>query len=255
MRKLLVFLVASVAAISSKAQIGEHRNVVSLGVNGGVALSNVSFVNEVKQGMHSGMTGGVTLKYTCEKYFKTICSLVAEVNYANIGWKENILDKNDEQVVTSDGAALSYVRNMHYIQIPLFANLAWGKEEKGLQFFFQIGPQLGYCIGESYSSNFVSGDLGSGNMTIDRYSNRVSQTVAQDTMAVEKRFDYGIAGGVGVQLSLPHVGRFLIEGRYYYGLGNIYGDTQRDAFKRSNFGNIVIKMTYLFDLINKKKSI
>jgi len=92
-------------------------------------------------------------------------------------------------------------------------------------------------------------------MTIDRYSNRVSQTVAQDTMAVEKRFDYGIAGGVGVQLSLPHVGRFLIEGRYYYGLGNIYGDTQRDAFKRSNFGNIVIKMTYLFDLINKKKSI
>ena len=36
--------------------------------------------------------------------------------------------------------------------------------------------------------------------------------------------------------------------RYYYGLGNIYGDSKRDYFGSSNFGTITIKLTYLFDI-------
>ena len=52
---------------------------------------------------------------------------------------------------------------------------------------------------------------------------------------------------------VTHLGHFLLEGRYYYGLGNIYGDTKRDYFARSNMGSIVIKMTYLFDIVKTKK--
>jgi hypothetical protein len=48
------------------------------------------------------------------------------------------------------------------------------------------------------------------------------------------------------------VGHFILEGRYYYGLGDIYGNSKSDYFGRSNFGQIVIKMTYLFDLIRTK---
>jgi len=251
MRKLLIIIAVLTSALSAKGQVGEHRSVLSVGVNGGYVMSNLSFVPTVKQGFHGGMTGGLTVKYTCEKYFKSICSLVAELNYAQIGWKEKILDINDDPVLNSNGEALSYQRTLNYVQLPVFANLAWGKEDKGLQFFFQIGPQLGLFLSESYKSNFVSGDLGS-DMTIEGYSGRVSNVVAQDSMSVENTFDYGIAGGAGVQLSIPKVGRFLLEGRYYYGLGNIYGDSKRDYFSRSNFGNIVIKVTYLFDLINKK---
>ena len=44
------------------------------------------------------------------------------------------------------------------------------------------------------------------------------------------------------------------SGRYYYGLGNMYGATKRDYFGRSNFGNIVVKFTYLFDIIRTKNS-
>jgi len=252
MRKLIVIFTILTAAITARAQVGEHRSVLSVGVNGGYVMSNIAFVPTVKQSLHGGFTGGVTVKYTCEKYFKSICSLVAELNYAQIGWKEKILDVNDSPVLNADGEALSYVRTQNYIQMPVFANLAWGKEDKGLQFFFQIGPQLGLFLGESYKSNFVSGELGSHNQTIEMYSDRVSNTYQQDSMAVEHSFDYGIAGGAGVQFSIPKVGRFLLEGRYYYGLGNIYGDSKKDHFSRSNFGNIVIKMTYLFDLINKK---
>ena len=76
--------------------------------------------------------------------------------------------------------------------------------------------------------------------------------VAQDTMAVENKFDYGIAGGLGIEFSNRHLGHFLLEGRYYYGLGDIYGNTKRDYFGRSNHTNIVVKLTYLFDIIRTK---
>ncbi len=71
-------------------------------------------------------------------------------------------------------------------------------------------------------------------------------------MPIEKKLDYGIAAGLGVELSLRHVGHFLLEGRYYFGLGNIYGNTKRDYFAKSNYQNIVIKATYLFDIIQSK---
>ncbi len=74
-------------------------------------------------------------------------------------------------------------------------------------------------------------------------------------MDIENKFDYGIAGGAGIEFSNPHIGHFLLEGRYYYGLGNIYGNSKRDYFGKSNFGNIVIKLTYLFDVIKTKNKI
>ena len=73
-------------------------------------------------------------------------------------------------------------------------------------------------------------------------------------MNVQNKFDYGIVVGAGVELSLPKVGHFLLEGRYYYGLGDIYKNSKSDYFGRSNFGQIVIKATYLFDLVRTKNN-
>jgi hypothetical protein len=81
---------------------------------------------------------------------------------------------------------------------------------------------------------------------------RASHVVAQDTMTVKNKFDYGIAVGAGLEFSNRHFGHFMIEGRYYYGLGNIYGDSKRDYFSKSNIGNIVLKATYLFDITRTK---
>ena len=68
-------------------------------------------------------------------------------------------------------------------------------------------------------------------------------------MPVENKFDYGITAGLGAEWCIPKAGRFILEARYYYGLGNIYGNSKRDYFGKSNFGNIIIKAIYLFDLI------
>ena len=226
---------------SSWAQIGEHRDDLAVGGGAGVVFSSVGFKPKVSQGMHLGATFGVAGRYVCEKYYTMICSVVGEVNFASVGWKENIRDKRDNKVVNAvSGKPEEYSRTISYIQVPVFAHLAWGHELSGYNFFFQAGPQVGFYLGESTSKNF---DLDNINMT-----DRSNKVVRQYEMDVEKTFDYGIAGGLGVEYSRPGLGHFLLEGRYYYGLGNIYGASKRDYFGISNFSNISIKLTYLFDL-------
>ncbi len=231
-----------------KAQVGEYRTDFAIGANAGYMLSNVGFVPEVPQGMLGGVTGGLSLRYTCEKYFKSICAIVAEVNIAQTGWKEDILDVDNQPVYYFDDKEktnpLMYERKMTYLQVPIMARLGWGRERKGFQAFFQLGPQFGCFLSDKINTNIVPG-YGTANQ-------RVSNIVAQDTMAVENKFDYGVVGGAGLEFSHPKLGHFILEGRYYYGLGNIYGNSKSDYFGKSNMGQIVIKATWLFDIIRTK---
>ncbi len=246
MRKIFVLLTLFMAChLSLEAQVGEHRNDFAIGVNGGYVLSNISFVPTVSQTFHGGLTGGLSYRYVCEKYFKSICSIYGEINYAQIGWKEEILDIEDKPVINQEtGLEEQFQKTLNYIQFPIMARLAWGRERKGFNFFFQVGPQFGLYLSEKVKSNF---ELEKRNV-----DDRVNKIIEQDTMKVENKFDYGIAGGLGLEYSHPKVGHFIIEGRYYYGLGNIYHDSKRDFFGRSNFGNIVVKLTYLFDIFRTK---
>lgn len=245
MRKYLLVLFLSFISFAVKAQVGEYRTDFAVGVNGGYVLSNVGFQPDVPQSMLGGMTMGVTLRYTCEKYFKSICAIVAEVNLVQTGWKEKIQGMENQPLYYEGSTeALHYQRKMTYLQIPLFARLGWGRERKGLQGFFQVGPQLGIFLSESTTTNLIDGE--------EPTEQRSSNIVKQESMPVEKKFDYGIAGGAGIEFSVPKVGHFMLEGRYYYGLGNIYGNSKSDYFGKSNFGQIVIKATYLFDIVKTK---
>lgn len=232
--------------LSSLAQVGEHRNDLAIGVNGGYMLSNVGFVPKVNQTFHGGYTGGLSLRYVCEKYFNSICSIYAELNYAQMGWKEDILDREDQPVINEETQqAESFSRTLNYVQLPIFARLGWGREQKGVQFFFQAGPQLGYYLSDKVTKNFE----------LDKRNSwkRANDEVHQDTMAVENKLDYGIAAGIGMEYSFPKLGHFMLEARYYYGLGNIYKDSKRDYFGKSNNSSIIVKLTYLFDLKKTKQ--
>lgn len=232
--------------LSSLAQVGEHRNDLAIGVNGGYMLSNVGFVPKVNQTFHGGYTGGLSIRYVCEKYFNSICSIYAELNYAQMGWKEDILDREDQPVINEETQqAESFSRTLNYVQLPIFARLGWGREQKGVQFFFQAGPQLGYYLSDKVTKNFE----------LDKRNSwkRANDEVHQDTMAVENKLDYGIAAGIGMEYSFPKLGHFMLEARYYYGLGNIYKDTKRDYFGKSNNSSIIVKLTYLFDLKKTKQ--
>lgn len=231
------------------SQIGEFRSDLSLGVNGGYVMSSVGFNPEIPQKMHVGITGGLTVRYSCEKYFKSICALVGEVNFTQMGWKEDILTADDMPVINKvTGLPEEFQRELTYVQIPIFARLGWGRERKGFQFFFQVGPQVGFFLNDKITSNFNYDERN----TSDRVG--VQRDATQDTLAIKNKFDYGISGGLGLEFSHPKVGHFLLEGRYYYGLGDIYGNSKRDYFGRSNNSAIVVKLTYLFDIMKTNNS-
>ena len=246
MRNFIISAILSIVPVAMTAQIGEHRNDLAIGFNGGLNMSSVSFTPKVSQAKLNGITGGLSERYVCEKYFSTVCSLYGEINYSQMGWKEDIVDVNDMPVInTATGLPEEYSRTVNYIQVPLMAHLAWGREQKGFAFFVNLGPQFGIYMSESTKTNFDFSDRNA--------ADRVNPVCAQDTMAVENKFDYGIAAGAGIEFSHPKVGHFLLEGRYYYGLGNIYGDSKRDYFGSSNFGTITVKLAYLFDIVRTRR--
>ena len=246
-RNIGLLILMLIFGIPVSAQIGEHRSDFAIGFNGGYMMSSVGFTPEVQQKQHGGLTGGFSMRYTCEKYFKTICSIYAEVNYSQAGWEEDILDKNNNPVIIKEtNEAMAYKRTINYIQVPIFAHLAWGRETRGLNIFVNAGPQFGLYLSDSQKTNFSVE-----HMPVTEPS-RVSLVVAQDTMAVKNKLDYGIALGLGAEYSIPKLGHFLAEARYYYGLGNIYGASKRDYFGKSNYGQIVLKLSYLFDITRTK---
>lgn len=224
---------AWVAAVPAYAQMGAPRRDLAIGVNMGYTMNRMSFDPTIKQTWKNGITGGLSARYTCEKYFRTLCAIQMELNYANLGWKEVIETFSD-----------TYERSIHYIQMPFLARLGWGYERKGVMAYFVLGPQIGYCIGENSKQG---GDFSE--ETLNLRPNRVNQQYA---MPVENKFDYGITGGMGLEYN-SKIGHFMVEGRYYFALSDIYNNGKKDVFARSAHGTIVIKAAYLFDIIRTRK--
>ncbi len=228
----LLLLLAVLLCAPLQAQVGEHRNDLTIGLNGGYLLNRTSFNPTIKKVFKGGETFGVTVRYTCEKYFAAICAIQAEINYANMGWKEDI-----DPELSSD----TYYRDMRYIQLPIFARLSWGRERKGFLFGFLIGPQLGYCFSETehYSDPWAG-------------TPRPNNVTQQYGKTVERRFEYGISGGLSFEIGTKHAGRFMLEGYYFYGLSDIFNNSKKDPFGRSANGAIIVKAAYLYDIIRTK---
>lgn len=222
--KLFILLICLFSTTFAKAQLGEIRNNFAIGINGGINMNNVSFSPSVKQKSLMGITGGFTARYISEKYFNMICGAQIEINFSQHGWDEFYEDYPD----------LAYTKTMNYVEIPFLAHIAFGKEPRGLQFFIHAGPQIGFFISDSDTRSDNWG-LMSGGVT------------EQHDLNVAHKFDYGIAGGAGLELKTK-AGNFILEGRYYYALSDFFGNTKKDYFGRSAHMALSIKLGYLFDL-------
>ena len=222
LRSIGLYLFAACLSTSASAQVGDLLNNFSLGANAGINLTSAQFSPTVRQNQLSGAVFGVTARYISEKYFGMTCGIRMEVNFSQHGWKEFVEDFDD----------LKYQRTLNYIDIPFLAHLAFGKK---CQFFIDGGPQIGFFLSDKSK---ISGD----------WNSISGVTVEQHTLDVKHKFDYGIAGGVGVELKTRKAGNFLIEGRYYYALSDFFGNEKKDYFGRSANTTISIKLTYLFDI-------
>lgn len=234
MRNILPILLLLLLSLKGIAQVGEPRSNIALGVNGGVMMNTIGFDPTIKQVQHVAPTFGVTARFTSEKYFKVLCALQLEVNYAQLGWREDVLDSQSQPLPDT------YRRDLHYIQVPVLARLGFGRERRGAMGYIVAGPQFGYCFKESSErSDFTLNDEGN--------PDRPNGMFAQYAMSLDNRLDYGITAGLGLELN-TRIGHFMVEGRYYYGLGDIYKNSKKDVFGRSNNNTIIAKVTYLFDV-------
>ena len=228
--RLILFLILALASLTSAAQIGDPRNTLSLGVSGGMGTSEVSFVPSIKQTLSLGPTFGVSLRHVSEKYFFLICGTQIECNFASRGWTELI----------EDGSGNEYTRIANYVEVPFLAHLGFGREFRGVQGHINMGPQVAYLLSER--------EIYGGQKPWD-VSNRPNQVTEQYGKAIENKLDYGITASLGLELRTG-MGNFGIEGRYYFGLGNIYGITKKDYFGRCANSTISVRATYSFNLLN-----
>lgn len=222
----LLLTIASLVSLPVRAQLGEEKSIFSVGINGGMNMSSVNFDPKIKQNKQNVRSGGLTIRYISEKYFNMICGVQLEINYSQRGWNEKI----------EDGTENTYNRIMNYIEIPFLAHLAFGSHvrDKGLQFFLNAGPQMGFFLNEKEKMS-------------DGWDTSARSPTAQYGKKAENKFDYGIAGGTGFELNTK-IGHFIVEGRYYYGLSDFFKNSKKEYFGRSAHSYMGIRAAYLFDI-------
>ena len=228
-RHLLVALAAVALPFTAKAQ-REYSPNFSIGARGGVTLSSMAFTPEVHQKSLQGLTMGITARYTEERFF----GLIGEVNLMQRGWQEDF---------TRDEAPdFQYSRTLTYVQIPLLTHIYFGSRK--VKFFFNLGPEVGFMINDKIDANFDYMNYAS----IEGFPQGY-RTNEQLKMDIQNKFDYGIAGGAGVEFFINRRNSLLLEGRYYFGLGNIFKATKRDYFASSRSTSIEISLAYLFRVL------
>lgn len=195
----------------------------SIGFTGGIDMSKMSFSPVVPQDFKIGTTMGITWRYIEEKYF----GIQAELLYTQRGWKDKL----------EDYPGLYYDRTLNYVELPVLSHIFFGNNR--IRGFVNLGPKVAYYLGGKTNTN-ISNQISADMYEITHFNEDVSH-----------RFDYGIIGGAGVELRFGKHS-FLVEGRYYFGLGDIFPNEKKDVFESSNNQSIFVTATYLFHLTKKK---
>lgn len=227
-------IIMTVAHAQAWAQMGEQRHDLAFGLNAGALVNKVGFTPKINQMYYPGPVAGITMRYTSERYLGMWCAFQAELNFAQMGWKEDIYSGRNEKLPDE------YQRNLSYLQLPLLANLGFGKAERGFKGYFVAGPQFGYLLSDKEVRSATWTTSASG------VPDRMNNVTAQYGKAAEIKFEYGITAGLGGEVTTP-VGHFLLEARYFMALSNLYGNSKTDPFPKSNNSTILVKTTYLFD--------
>ncbi|MDR1743916.1 MAG: PorT family protein [Dysgonamonadaceae bacterium] len=227
MKKILALAVVALFGLSLSAQNNEFKKQLYIGAGGGAVFSTVDFLPKVQQSRQQGISGGISAKYISEKYL----GLIAEINYTQRGWKESFEDHAD----------YSYNRTLNYLEIPLMTHIYMGR---AVRFIINIGPQVAFLLGNSadmspaLAENIAAAENAA---TTDEDKKQIGPQYKE----IQKNFDYGIIGGLGLEFNTG-IGAFNLEGRYYFGLGDMFDTSiaNKDPFSRAAHRVMYGKLTY-----------
>jgi hypothetical protein len=197
-----VLLAALTSGTRSFAQVQQTTDESYLtpkfGIKGGVNLTNM-FVDEVSdENMKVGFNAGFFAKLPVTRGF----SIQPELLYTSKGAKEtynNIIEGKGE-----------YRFNLNYIELPVLAVINVAKN-----FNIHAGPYVSYLAAANIK-----------NLHDDHSQDEIAELDADNF----NRFDYGLVGGLGIDIS-----NFTIGARYNYGLreigksGSLSGQVTKDS--------------------------
>ena len=221
----LAFILAALATLLVTAQT-HYEGQIAVGGKAGVTLSRVNFNPTVQQSMLPGMTAGVMFRYIEEKNF----GLIAELNLTQRGWKEN-LEESD----------YNYSHRFTYLELPVMTHIYFGNRR--IKGFFNLGPELNVMLGDGISSNFAYQEAEGMDYFVQN-----TRHIEQLSMKVNNRFDYGICGGAGMEVNLNAKHSLLLEGRFYYGLADVFPNHKTDIFSSSNSMTVMVTLGYFYRL-------
>ena len=223
MKRIVFLTIALLTFFNASAQ--DFNPQLSIGAKGGVSLSQTMFSPNIDQNFIIGQCGGIMVRYIEENHF----GLIGEINWVNRGWKETFKDTSYE-----------FSRKLNYLQIPLLAHIYFGSDRAKV--FFNAGPEIGFLISNSSTMNFNPNYVES----LEDFPE--FHETAQMTMDIKNKIDYGISAGLGVEISINSKHSLLMEGRFYYGLNNVFGANKKDVFSASNGIAIMATLGYYFRL-------
>ena len=227
MSRVKLFL-ASVMFVAAALTAAAQRTVEPkfyLGAKGGATFARMQFSPHAKQTMRQGVTMGITARYTEEKVF----GLIAELMFVQRGWCEAF----------EPGENFKYDRALNYLTLPLLTHIYFGNNR--IKGFVNLGPSVSVLLSSKITSDFDYANPSQVAGFPMQY-----RTVEQMAMEVKNKFDYGILGGAGIELIIARRHSIMLEGRYYFGLGNIFPSAKKDVFSASRNTSIEVSLGYMF---------
>lgn len=207
-RQIIIVVFCSLCFHSGVKAQSDYKPETWLGVNGGATVSMVYFKPMVGQSFLIGYHGGFVFRHIAEKSL----GVQAEINYSQRGWAE------------SNGL---YSRRLDYIEIPFLSHIHFGRK---VQFYMNIGPRVGYYIGDNVTYN--------GNGSPDE---------EQQKLTVSQKLDYGFAGGPGLLFKFGEQS-IQLDIRANYSISNFFPDSNKDYFDNSNHMNASVSLAWMFKI-------
>lgn len=194
------------------------------GVVGGANLSSYNFYPTASQDQSTGFTAGAAVRYIEEKFF----GLEAELLLTQRGMRDRFDDDHQQY---------AFERTLMYMEMPVLAHVYFNLG-KHSEIAVDLGPKLGYFLSDSKKSQLDA--------TFEAYAQKFRHGYKHHDMPVDKKFDYGIQAGLGYEFKFSSQVSFQLQGRYYFGLGNIFPDRKGETFEESSNRGIQIVGTLWF---------
>lgn len=237
---LFILILATLGLENLKAQQDEFTREWNVGVNFGTNFTQASFGTSLspsafKTSMWQQFQGGVNIRYLTENHL----GFIIEMNYSQQGWKQNFKDKNEPDPAKQELLnQLEHSHQLNYLEVPFLTHIYFGNK---VRFYINLGPKIGYLLSEKETFNDkLTEYLASGTVS-GKFS------TAQFYKKADRKIDYGILVGMGLEFRTG-IGNFALEGRYSYGLSDIYSNSKSDHFQKSANSNIGVKAIYYIKL-------